>query len=204
MLDAGAQSVGEARECHAIAVDARAPKFDGGIVTRLDCLPLGIVVNAQGQRFYDEGEDVWPKRYAIWGKLIARQPGQIAFSIVDAKSAGAFMPSVFPPIVANSIPELAGLLRLPAGVLSRRPLTPSTARCARGRSNLSALDDCRTEGLGPEQDALGPAARYAALLGVSASSRHHVHVSRAQSGRTCACADVRRGIPRRTSTPPER
>ena len=46
MLDAGAQSVGEARECHAIAVDARAPKFDGGIVTRLDCLPLGIVVNA--------------------------------------------------------------------------------------------------------------------------------------------------------------
>jgi len=97
MLEAGAQSVGEARECHAIAVDARAPKFDGGIVTRLDCLPFGIVVNSLGQRFYDEGEDVWPKRYAIWGKLIARQPGQIAYSIVDAKSADAFMPSVFRP-----------------------------------------------------------------------------------------------------------
>ena len=94
LLDAGAQPVGEARECHAIAVDARAPRFDGGIVTRLDCLPLGIVVNAAGERFYDEGEDVWPKRYAIWGKLIARQPGQIAYSIVDARSAGSFMPSV--------------------------------------------------------------------------------------------------------------
>ena len=117
MLDAGAQPVGEARECHAIAVDARAPKFDGGIVTRLDCLPLGIVVNARAERFYDEGEDMWPKRYAIWGKLIARQPGQVAFSIVDAKTAGAFMPSVFPPIVASSIEELAGLLQLPVAAL---------------------------------------------------------------------------------------
>jgi tricarballylate dehydrogenase len=74
LLDAGAQSVGDPHECHAIAVDARAPKFDGGIVTRLDCLPFGIVVNSRGERFYDEGEDVWPKRYAIWGKLVARQP----------------------------------------------------------------------------------------------------------------------------------
>ena len=38
-----------------------------------------------GERFYDEGEDFWPKRYAIWGKLVARQPAQIAYSIVDAK-----------------------------------------------------------------------------------------------------------------------
>ena len=45
MLDAGAQPIGDPRGCHAIAVDARAPKFDGGIVTRLDCIPLGIVVN---------------------------------------------------------------------------------------------------------------------------------------------------------------
>ncbi|HEY5617473.1 MAG TPA: FAD-dependent tricarballylate dehydrogenase TcuA, partial [Vicinamibacterales bacterium] len=107
LLDAGAQSVGDPRECHAIAVDARAPRFDGGIVTRLDSLPLGIVVNTHGDRFYDEGEDAWPKRYAIWGRLIAGQPDQIAFSIVDAKVAGTFMPSVFPPVAASSIRELA-------------------------------------------------------------------------------------------------
>jgi tricarballylate dehydrogenase len=74
MLDAGAQSVADARACHAIAVDARSPKYDGGIVTRLDCVSLGIAVNRHGQRFYDEGEDFWPKRYAIWGSLIARLP----------------------------------------------------------------------------------------------------------------------------------
>ena len=48
-------------------------------------VPLGIVVNKHGDRFYDEGEDFWPKRYAIWGRLVAQQPDQIAYSIVDAK-----------------------------------------------------------------------------------------------------------------------
>jgi len=78
LLDAGAAPVGDPRECHAVAIDGRAPKFDGGIVTRLDCVPLGIVVDRDAERFYDEGEDAWPKRYAIWGKLVARQPGEIA------------------------------------------------------------------------------------------------------------------------------
>ena len=80
-----------------------APKFDGGIVTRVDAVPLGIVVNRDAQRFYDEGEDFWPKRYAIWGRLIARQPDQIAYAIIDAKAIGRFMPPVFPPIVADTI-----------------------------------------------------------------------------------------------------
>jgi tricarballylate dehydrogenase len=150
MLEGGAQRVGEERECHAIAVDARAPKFDGGIVTRLDCLPLGIVVNARGERFYDEGEDVWPKRYAVWGKLIAGQPGQMAFSIVDAKSADKFMPSVFPPIVANSIPDLASLLSLPpAGLTETVAAFNRTVRP--GTIDLNVLDDCRTEGLSPNK-----------------------------------------------------
>ena len=46
------------------------------------------------------------------GKLIARQPGQMVYSIIDAKAADKFMPSVFPPIVANSVGELARLLTL--------------------------------------------------------------------------------------------
>ena len=78
LLDQGVAPVGDPTQCHAVALDARAPKFDGGITTRLDCVPFSIVVNRDGERFYDEGEDVWPKRYAIWGRLIAQQPGQIA------------------------------------------------------------------------------------------------------------------------------
>ena len=150
MFDAGAQSVGDARECHAVAVDARSPKFDGGIVTRLDSLSLGIVVNQQGERFYDEGEDFWPKRYAIWGTLIARQPDQIAFSIVDSRTAGTFMPSVFPPIVANSVRELATLLNLPPERLETT-VSAFNAAVRPGSFDHAVLDDCRTSGLSPEK-----------------------------------------------------
>jgi tricarballylate dehydrogenase len=148
MLDAGAQSIGDPRACHAVAVDARAPRFDGGIVTRLDCVSLGIVVNHDGQRFYDEGEDFWPTRYAIWGGLVAAQPHQIAYAIVDAKAVGQFMPSVFPPVTAASIAELAGALGL-----SAQPLVDTVDRfnaaVRPGTFDHAALDDCRTEGLAP-------------------------------------------------------
>jgi len=150
LLDAGALAVGDPAECHAVAVDGRAPQFDGGIVTRLDSLPLGIVVNRAAARFYDEGEDVWPKRYAIWGKLIARQPGQIAYSIVDAKVRDRFMPSVFPPIEANSIRELASRLTLPADELVAT-VHRFNAAVRPGAFATSALDDCHTVGLAPDK-----------------------------------------------------
>ena len=110
LLKHGAKSMGDPKGFHAIAVDARAPKFDGGIVTRLDAIPFGIVVNQLGRRFYDEGEDIWPKRYAIWGGLIAAQPGQKAFCIVDAKTIDRFLPPMFKPYQADSLEALAPLL----------------------------------------------------------------------------------------------
>jgi tricarballylate dehydrogenase len=150
MLDGGAERVGDATQCHAVAIDARAPKFDGGIVTRLDCVSLGIVVNKHVERFYDEGEDFWPKRYAIWGRLVAQQPDQIAYSIIDSKAIGKFMPSVFPPIAANSLGELATLLNLSPEKLENtvyafnRSVRPGTF-------DHSVLDNCRTEGLTPNK-----------------------------------------------------
>lgn len=148
LLDAGAQPVGDPKQCHAVAIDARAPKFDGGIVTRLDCLPLGIVINREGVRFYDEGEDLWPKRYAIWGRLVAAQPGQTAWSIFDSKVVGRFMPSVFPAIQARSIRELAIALRLPADVVEAT-VSRFNESVQPGQFDHNILDDCRTEGLQP-------------------------------------------------------
>ena len=150
MLDAGAQPAGDPTQFHAVAIDARAPKFDGGIVTRLDCVSLGIVVNRDGARFYDEGEDFWPKRYAIWGRLVAQQPGQIAYSIVDAKSAGLFMPSVFPPKSADTIAGLARQLDLSPETLERTVAEFNRA-VKRGTFSHAMLDDCRTSGLTPDK-----------------------------------------------------
>jgi tricarballylate dehydrogenase len=148
MLDAGAAPIGDPRECHAVAIDGRAPKFDGGIVTRLDCVPLGIVVNRHGERFYDEGEDFWPKRYAIWGKLVARQPGEIAYSLIDAKVRDRFMPSVYPPIVAERLSELAAKLGLPVERLEATAAAFNQA-VQPGAFDHRTLDDCRTAGLTP-------------------------------------------------------
>jgi tricarballylate dehydrogenase len=110
LFEKGAQAIGDPKGFHAIAVDARAPKFDGGIVTRLDAIPFGIVVNKLGRRFYDEGEAIWPKRYAIWGGLIAAQPDQLAYAIVDAKTIGRFLPPMFKPYQADALEELARVI----------------------------------------------------------------------------------------------
>ena len=148
LLRHGAKAVGNPRGCHAVALDARAPKFDGGIVTRLDSPPFGVVVNKDVKRFYDEGEDFWPKRYAIWGGLIANQPDQIAYSIIDAKALPHFMPSVFPPIEARSVVELAVALDLdPARLAS---MVDDFNKAVRpGTFDSGNLDDCRTEGIDP-------------------------------------------------------
>jgi len=148
LIDAGVRSVGEADQCHAVAIDGRAPKFDGGIVTRLDCVPFGIVVNADAERFYDEGEDVWPKRYAIWGRLVAAEPGQVGYAVIDAKSLELFIPSVFPPEEAETIGGLAEKMGLDPAAL-KRTVETFNAACREGHFDPTALDDCRTEGLKP-------------------------------------------------------
>ncbi len=148
LLDAGVDAIGDPTQCHAVAIDARAPKFDGGIITRLDCVVFGIVVNKHAQRFYDEGEDFWPKRYAIWGRLVAKQPDQIAYIIFDAPSLEMFMPSLYPAIPGRTIEELAGKLGLDPAALATT-VSDFNAAVRPGSFDHTVLDDCHTEGLTP-------------------------------------------------------
>lgn len=149
LLEQGVQSVGDPTQCHAVAIDGRAPKFDGGIVTRLDCVPFSIVVNRNAERFYDEGEDVWPKRYAIWGRLVAAQPDQVGYVVIDAKSLELFMPSVFPPIKADSVEELADKFGLPADKL-RDTVDAFNAACGDTSAfHPTELDGVATSGITP-------------------------------------------------------
>ena len=149
LLDQGIEQVGDPTQCHAVAIDGRAPKFDGGIVTRLDCVPFSIVVNKDAQRFYDEGEDVWPKRYAIWGRLVAGQPDQVGYVIIDAKSLNLFMPSVFPPIKADTLEELAGKMDLPADALVQTVNDFNAACGDTSGFHPTELDGVGTTGLNP-------------------------------------------------------
>lgn len=148
LLAKGVQEIGDPTQCHAVAIDARAPKFDGGIITRHDSVVFGIVVNKHAERFYDEGEDIWPKRYAIWGRLVAAQPNQIAYIIFDSTVVTSFMPTLFPPIAGATIAELAGKLELDASALEKT-ITEFNAAVQPGTFDHTILDDCRTDGVTP-------------------------------------------------------
>lgn len=146
--DHGVDRIGDPTQAHMVAIDARAPLYDGGICTRIDCVSLGVVVNRDGERFYDEGEDFWPKRYAIWGRLVAQQPGQIGYSIIDAKAIGRFMPPVFDGVVADTLPELARKLQLDEATFMQT-LNAYNAACVQGTFDHTTLDDCHTQGISP-------------------------------------------------------
>ncbi len=148
MIDKGADKTGDPTQAHMVAIDARAPLYDGGICTRIDCVSMGIVVNNRGERFYDEGEDFWPKRYAIWGRLVAMQPDQIAYSIIDSQAVGHFMPPVFPGVEANTLEALADKLELPRDTFVRT-VTDFNSACQPGTYDHNVLDDCTTAGLEP-------------------------------------------------------
>ena len=146
----GAIPAGEPKGAHMAAVDARAPKYEGGVLSRIETVPFSIVVNKRCERFYDEGEDIWTKRYAIWGSLIAEQPDQIAFSIFDSKIYNnvEFLPSPWGPYIAPTIEELAKRIGLEPSKLVKT-VKEFNAHVVEGKFDPSKLDDCHTEGLEP-------------------------------------------------------
>jgi len=146
LLANGVSQVGDARQCHAVAIDGRAPLFDGGIVTRVDCVSLGIVVNNRARRFYDEGENFWPKRYAIWGRLVAAESGQMAHVLVDSKTDGMYIPPVFPAETAGTIAELAVKSALDPARL-QHTVDEYNAAVVPGTFDHQVLDNCHTKNL---------------------------------------------------------
>jgi tricarballylate dehydrogenase len=87
-LDVGASPAGHWSGCHAVAWDMNAPEFGDlrvGDGFQKHSYPLGIMVNAQGRRFVDEGADFRNFTYAKYGRSILEQPGQFAWQIFDAR-----------------------------------------------------------------------------------------------------------------------
>ena len=145
---AGAASAGQEKGFHAIALDARAPRFDGGIATRLDTIPFGVVVNRSGRRFADEGADIWPRRYASWGRLIAEQSEQYAVAFWDSKVNHLFLPPMYGADSSDRIDDLAQRLGLDP-VAVTRTIDDYNAAVLPGTFDPAILDDCHTERLTP-------------------------------------------------------
>ena len=87
-LDVGAQPYGQWSGCHAVAWERNAPQF--GDLSRTaepyrHSYPWGIMVNAHGRRFVDEGADFRNYTYAKYGRVVLEQPGSFAWQVFDSQ-----------------------------------------------------------------------------------------------------------------------
>jgi tricarballylate dehydrogenase len=87
-LDIGAAPFGNWSGCNAVAWDANAPEFGDLVVMsgfQKHSYPYGIMINAEGKRFADEGADVKHYTYGKYGEMLIRQSGQVAWQVFDKK-----------------------------------------------------------------------------------------------------------------------
>ena len=87
-LDIGAAPAGNWSGCHAVGWERNAPEFGDlavGDAFQKHSYPFGIMLNAEGRRFVDEGADFRNYTYAKYGRVILAQPGQFAWQIFDKK-----------------------------------------------------------------------------------------------------------------------
>ena len=149
LLDRGVQETGDPTQCHAVAIDARAPKYDGGIITRHDSVIFGIVVNKHAQRFYDEGEDIWPKRYAIWGRLVAAAAGPDRLHRLRCLGGDDVHADALSADRRAEHPRACRQADARSGCAGGDGRTDFNAAVRPGTFDDTILDDCRTEGLTP-------------------------------------------------------
>jgi tricarballylate dehydrogenase len=87
-LDIGAMAHGHWSGCHAVGWDMNAPPFGDlavGDGFQKHSYPFGVMLNANGERFVDEGADFRNYTYAKYGRMILAQPGQFAWQVFDRK-----------------------------------------------------------------------------------------------------------------------
>ncbi|KAL9107518.1 MAG: hypothetical protein Q9227_007620 [Pyrenula ochraceoflavens] len=115
----GAQMTGNFSGCHSVAWDANSPTQMGDRVLTNQYTksgyPLGVMLNANGHRFVDEGFDMRNFTYAVFGREILKQPAGIAFQVWDAEGAKwlrkeEYADDVTKNIRASTLEELADIL----------------------------------------------------------------------------------------------
>ena len=116
-LDIGAAPYGNWSGCHATGWDLNAPEFGDvsvGDQFQKHSYIFGLLVNANGKRFVDEGADFHSFTYAKYGGEVLKQPGQFAWQVFDAKVTRLLRPEyrmrMMTKVTATSLEELAGKL----------------------------------------------------------------------------------------------
>ncbi|MBI3800652.1 MAG: FAD-dependent tricarballylate dehydrogenase TcuA [Deltaproteobacteria bacterium] len=161
-LTTGAQSYGEWSGCHATPIDADAPTYGELRLTdktnRLS-YPFSVMVNLDGERFVDEGEDFNLYTYAKMGREILQQRSATVLQIFDRQTVPLLETryNTATPVIAQSLPELADGIGERYGALGfrkanfRKTLESYNAAVQEGVFNPDIHDGKRTAGLRPEK-----------------------------------------------------
>lgn len=154
-LDAGAQPYGHWSGCHAVAWDLNAPPFGDRNVADLfqkHSYPFGLIVNADGRRFVDEGADFRNYTYARYGREILSQPGRVAFQLFDQRTEHLLRDEYRIPqatvVRADTLHELADGLGIDRDGLLRT-VEEFNAAVVPGSFDPTSLDGKRTKGIDP-------------------------------------------------------
>ncbi|WP_338603259.1 FAD-dependent tricarballylate dehydrogenase TcuA [Saccharopolyspora sp. SCSIO 74807] len=148
-IEAGAATHGDWNSCHSVAWDAWYPDNEGNraVTNQLTRggYPLGIVVNARGERFLDEGADFRNLTYAKYGAEILAQPGGVAFQLFDASTRPRLRAEEYDlpgasVVVADTLEELAAGTGVDPASLNRT-VTEFNASIDRSAAlDIAALD----------------------------------------------------------------
>jgi tricarballylate dehydrogenase len=130
-LDANAMPTGNWSGGHAVAWDRNAPEFGDlsvGDNFQKHNYPFSVMINANGERFVDEGADFRNYTYAKYGRVILMQPGQFCWQVFDKKVLHLLRDEYrikrITKVSANTLPELCEKLE---GVNAAKALETITA-----------------------------------------------------------------------------
>ena len=161
-LSIGAQSYGEWAGCHATPIDADAPAYgDLRLTDKTNRLsyPFSVMVNLDGERFVDEGEDFNLYTYARMGRDILQQRSATIFQVFDQQTVSLLETryNTGAPIIADSLTELAARIEERYAALDFRrdafqtTLEAYNAAVQDGSFDPDRKDGKRTRGLRPEK-----------------------------------------------------
>lgn len=146
-MRAGAQPAGHWGGCHAVPLDADAPAVgDLRLTDKMSrySYPFALLLNAEAERFVDEGEDeVW-LTYAKTGQTIRAQTRAWAFQLFDQKTLHLLEPrySTGTPVTADTLEALAELLGVSPTAL-RSTVDTFNASCPDGDFDAFRKDGLR-------------------------------------------------------------
>lgn len=148
-MDIGAKSDGEWGDAHMAIIDTESPAVEGGI-TRIDGYQYGLIINHDGERFVDEGEDSRAQTYAKFGRRIFEQPYHEAFIIVDSKTVDD-VAHMGPgrPITGDSIESLANRLGIEDIEQTVETVKEYNEACDPGKYEPNELDGNTAESIDP-------------------------------------------------------